>query len=218
MRQASIPILACLSPTHKGDYTLKSGEIIGIAALFAILLGIAMSALGPGTRGNNAWQYLANGNGTTSQVPATGPSIVGGPSLSAAKIDTILSNAGSPAAGTGNIFVLNSATYNIDNAVALAFMHHESSYGTRGIAVQTHSLGNIRCTDGYSCIGGFRAYPSWAEGIADWYRLISGPAYVGGGLTTVAQIIPKYAPSSDNNDESGYIANVQADVNAWRTS
>ena len=195
---------------------MKQGELIGIAAVAAVVVLFAMSLAGPGTRIGNGWQYLTNGN-QQGQAPATGPSIVGGPSLSAAKIDSILAAAGSPARGLGYEFTLDSATYDIDSAYALGFYHHESSFGTSGIAVQTHSLGNIRCSDGYSCIGGFRAYPSWQAGIDDWFKLISGPAYVGGGLTTLSQIIPKYAPASEN-DPSAYIAAVQSDVTNWRQS
>src|SRR5947209_6662330 len=78
---------------------------------------------------------------------ATGSSIVGGPSLSAAKVDQILCSANSPACGTGNVFTLDSAEYNIDDAFAAGVFKHESNYGTSGIATQTHSLGNIRCSD-----------------------------------------------------------------------
>jgi hypothetical protein len=160
---------------------------------------------------------LAGGGLHISQPPAAGSSVVGGPSLSASKIDSILSSAGSPAAGTGSTFTLDSAQYNIDDAVALAFFHHESSYGEAGMASQTHSIGNIVCTPGYSCIGRFRSYATWSDGIDDWYKLVSGPAYAGGGLVTIPQIIPKYAPNSDNNDESAYIAAVQSDVQSWRS-
>lgn len=147
-----------------------------------------------------------------------GDSVVGGPSLSASRIDSILLNAGSPAAGLGNVFTLDSAEYNIDDAVALAFFHHESSFGLYGAAARTHSLGNIICTPGYSCIGRFRSYPSWEEGITDWYKLMSSSAYVGGGLTTLSQIIPKYAPASDGNSEASYIQSVQSDVQSWKSS
>jgi len=195
---------------------MKQTELLGAAAVVAILLGILLTAIGPGSRTGQGWQYLTNGS--SSQAPATGSSVVGGPSLSAAKIDAILSNAGSTAKGTGATFVLDSAQYDIDDSVAMAFFHHESGYGTSGAAVQTHSIGNIVCTDGYSCIGRFRSYPSWQAGIDDWYRLISGPAYVSGGLSTVEAIVPKYAPSSDNNDPSSYIAAVESDVSTWRAS
>jgi len=198
--------------------TKSSAGLLGIIAVAAIVLFIVMAAAGPGSRFSNGWNSLTTGNGTTSQIPATGPSIVGGPSLSASKIDTILTNAGSPAAGIGSTFVYDSAQYNIDDSVALAFFKHESSFGLKGAAVDTHSIGNINCTPGYTCIGRFRSYSSWDAGIDDWYRLISGPAYAGSGLTTLSQIIPKYAPASDGNSEASYIQSVQSDVASWRAA
>jgi len=185
----------------------------GVTFFVMALIGLVLACVYIESQGGNPF---ASAHSPVSQG-AAGNSIIGGPSLSAAKIDSILSSAGSPAAGTGATFVYDSAQYDIDDAIALAFMHHESSYGTSGIAVQTHSLGNIRCTDGYSCIGGFRAYGSWQDGITDWYKLMASPVYVGGGLTTLSQIIPKYAPASEN-DPSAYIAAVESDVSTWRAA
>ncbi len=148
---------------------------------------------------------------------ASGASVVGGPSLSAQKVDAILSRAGSPASGTGQTFYNDSLTYSIDDVYALAFFKHESTFGLYGAARETLGIGNINCTAGYACIGRFRSYGSWQAGIDDWYRLISGPAYAGGGLTTLSQIIPKYAPSSENSPVD-YIAAVQADVTSWRSA
>jgi len=195
---------------------MKTRELLAYAAVFAIIIGLAMAVAGPGTDLGNAWKDYTGS--TSNQVPAAGSSVVGGPSISAAKIDAILLSAGSPAAGSGQTFYQDSITYNIDNAYALALFHHESSYGTAGAATQTRSIGNIICTPGYSCIGRFRSYSSWSEGITDWYKLISGPEYAGGGLVTLDQIIPKYAPSSDGNSPASYIAAVQADVQAWRAA
>lgn len=199
--------------TNKKDM----GGFIAIVAVAIIVLGIVMSVAGPGSRFGSAWSYLTSGN-SASQAPATGSSIVGGPSLSAAKIDTILANAGSPAQGSGQTFYNDSLTYGIDDIYALAWFHHESSFGTQGAATQTLNMGNIVCSDGYSCIGRFRAYPSWQAGIDDWYQLIKN-VYVGKwGCTTVESIIPHYAPSNDGNSESGYIASVESDVQAWRAA
>jgi len=204
-------------------HAVNHGPSIGIAAVIMIVILIVMAVAGPDSKIGKGWQYLIGGDTTSSSAPvsvppATGTSVVGGPSLSAQKIDSILCGAGSPACGDGNIFYNDSSNYNIDDAYALGFFHHESSFGTAGAATQTRNVGNIVCTAGYSCIGRFRAYSSWAEGIDDWYRLIAGPAYVGGGLTTLNQIIPKYAPSSDNNSPDSYIAAVESDVQAWRAS
>jgi hypothetical protein len=66
--------------------------------------------------------------------PSSGTSVVGGPSLSAAFVNQVLANAGSPAAGQGDTFYAMSVKYNIDDAWAMAFYRHESSYGTQGVA------------------------------------------------------------------------------------
>ena len=107
--------------------------------------------------------------------------------------------------------------YGIDPVYELAFFHHESTFGLRGVARNTHSIGNIRCTQGYTCdaSGGYRSYPSYMAGIVDWYQLITY-SYIPHGLTTVESIIPVYAPNADNNDEGAYITSVNRDVAMWR--
>ncbi len=196
---------------------MESGKFIAFSAVFAIVLGIVIYATGPGSKINNAWNYLTSGNTAQHSIsaPAQGSSVVGSPSLTSAKIDSILCNAGSPACGTGQTFYNDSVQYGIDSAYALAFFHHESGYGTSGAAVDTHNMGNIVCTEGYSCIGRFRAYPSWSAGIDDWYQLIKN-VYISQGHTTIESIIPIYAPASDNNDCSAYISAVETDVQNWK--
>lgn len=204
------------------------GEVIGGLLVLAIILYVVMSTVGPGTKVGNGWQYLINGKlydqnspKQSYQPPATGTggsSVVGSPSLSAQQIDKILCNAGSPACGSGQTFYADGMQYGIDPAYALSFFHHESSFGTQGAATQTHSIGNIVCTPGYDCIGRFRAYSSWADGVHDWFRLIKNLYVDKWNCSTVEQIIPHYAPSSDNNNEAGYIAAVNSDVTAWRQS
>jgi hypothetical protein len=200
------------------------GQFIGICAVAAIAILFAMAVAGPGTRLSNAWQELSgdssNTINTTNQqaLPATGMSVVGGPSLSAARIDQILSNAGSPAAGSGQDLYNLGVQYNIDPAFALAVFHHESNYGRAGMAASTRSLGNLRCISSAACWNGYAAFSSWQDGYAAFYRLISGPYYVGSGLNTIASIIPKYAPSSDGNNPFAYIAAVESDMQSWRAA
>ncbi len=143
-------------------------------------------------------------------------SVEGKPTLSAALVDKVLAAAGSQAAGTGQALYDLSVKYGIDDAYALAFFEHESTFGTGGVARATLSLGNIRCSDGYQCIEGYRAYSSWVEGYADWYRLIRNLYISQWHLSTVEQIVPKYAPSSDGNNVAGYIAAVEKAVSTWR--
>ncbi len=142
-------------------------------------------------------------------------SVEGKPTLSAAFVDKVLTAASSKAAGTGQALYDLSVKYGIDDAYALAFFQHESTFGTGGVARATFSLGNIRCSEGYRCIEGYRAYSSWVQGYADWYRLIR-TLYIGEWhLSTVEQIVPKYAPASEN-DVAGYIAAVEKAVQSWR--
>ena len=146
------------------------------------------------------------------------------PSISADFINLVLAAGHSPAAGTGEALYNLGVQYGIDPAYALAFFLHESSLGKTGVANATQSLGNIRCSNGYRCIDGFRAYQTWPDGYRDWYRLILY-GYVQGQITiplaghkctTVEQIIPVYAPASDHNDEAAYIAAIRHAVQTWR--
>lgn len=146
------------------------------------------------------------------------------PSLTPAEIDRILAAYGSPATGSGQAWYNLGIKYGIDPAFAVAFFIHESSAGTNpnwaGIKPDgstTHNVGNIICA-GYSrCYGRFRDYPSWEAGIDDWYRLIDVEYIQGRGHRTVADVIPVYAPSFEN-DVQGYINAVTRLVDGWRTN
>ncbi|HNP70031.1 MAG TPA: glucosaminidase domain-containing protein [Kouleothrix sp.] len=155
-------------------------------------------------------------------IPAGEHSLLGTPSISAQFIDQVLAHYGSPAQGTGAIWVEMGQRYGIDPAYALAFFIHESSAGTNpgwaGLKPgggSTHNVGNIICAGYATCFGRFRDYASWDEGIEDWYKLIA-TEYVGNrGTATIEQIIPIYAPSFEN-DVGNYVATVVDLANAWR--
>jgi hypothetical protein len=148
-------------------------------------------------------------------------SVMGKPSLNVAKIEAVLRQYRSPAIGSGQAMYDLGLKYGIDPAFALAFFIHESSAGTKGVAIETKSIGNIRCTPGYECYqtqgnGAFRKYSSWESGIEDWYKLIK-ELYIGKwGLTTVEQILPVYAPVGDKNNPSAYAQHVNKLVTVWR--
>lgn len=156
-------------------------------------------------------------------ISPDGLNIVGPPTISVAHIERVLSEYHSPAVGHGQEIYDLGIKYDINPAITLAFFIHESSAGTNphwaGLkpdGSSTYNIGNIVCTPGYQCYGRFRDYGSWSEGIEDWYKLIKD-LYVGEwGRTTVDQIIPKYAPASDNNDETAYINGVKQLVNQWQ--
>lgn len=141
----------------------------------------------------------------------------GAPTISANFINTVLDYYHSPAAGKGQALYDDGVAYDIDPAYALAFFMQESTLGTEGVAKITHSLGNIRATQGYPQYDGYRKYATWEDGFENWYKLISQQYINAWRLKTIDQIIPVYAPNSDNNNEQQYIAAVKSMVNSWRS-
>lgn len=137
------------------------------------------------------------------------------PSVTAQQIDDVLRQYNSPAVGSGKDFVALGQQYGIDPAYALAFFIHESSAGTKGVAIETRGIGNIICTPGYQCADGFRSYADWHSAIEDWYKLLD-TEYIPNGRTTVDTVLPVYCPVSDGCDPAGYAATVQTLVRQWR--
>jgi Mannosyl-glycoprotein endo-beta-N-acetylglucosaminidase len=148
-------------------------------------------------------------------VPGAMHTVYGQPSITASFIDHVLCAASSPACGTGQALYDSGKLTGIDPAYALAFFWHESQFGKYGVARTNKGIGNIRCTSGYSCLYGFRMYPTWQAGYVDWYGLI---AWYGTALHkwAIETIVPTYAPPGDNNDTPAYIQSVLASVTAWR--
>ncbi len=187
-----------------------------VTLLLALVLLLALSYFGNTGHVPSSSAAPATPAGSLAPGVASSSSILGRPSLSVAFVNRVLSAYHSPAAGLGSVLYADSLTYGIDDAYPLAFFLHESSMGNAGMATSTHSLGNIRCTPGWSCIGGYRSYPTWAAGFHDWFHLMISE-YLPRHLSTVPTIIPVYAPSADHNDEHAYIAAVLSAVSAWRT-
>lgn len=133
------------------------------------------------------------------------------PSVSVDFINQVLSTYHSPAQGQGQALYDLGIKYGIDPTFALAFFGHESTLGTKGEATQSLSLGNLRCIGkGYedlqpSCRDNYAWFPSWRNGFEAFYRLIASDLYVGAGLVTPDQIVPRWAPPSDGNNDQAYI-------------
>ena len=140
------------------------------------------------------------------------------PSVDAATIRAILQRYNSPAVGAADAMYTLGIEYGIDPAFCLAFFINESTAGTAGVARTTKSVGNIRTTPGYVDYQGYRKYESWEQGIEDWYKLIRDLYIADWDLTTVDQIIPVYAPSSDGNNPDHYINTVKKLVTSWRAA
>jgi hypothetical protein len=150
------------------------------------------------------------------QASSTSYEVTGAPSISTDFINQVLADYASPAAGTGQALYDLGVQYGIDPAYALAFFQHESTFGKYGMATVTLSLGNIRCTAAYACYQGFATFSSWQASYEAWYRLIRDLYVNTWHLATVAAIIPKYAPGSDHNTPTAYIAAIEHAVDTWR--
>lgn len=180
----------------------------------------------------NAYNIWENSNGpiaAKTPIPTSpGPySVLGKPTISADFINKVLATYHSPTAGMGQDLYNLGIKYGIDPVYPLAFFMHESLFGTTGEARATLSLGNSRCipdrpcinTAGTTCQQGQSCYAkmySWQDGFEQWYKLIRNLYVAQWGLVTVDQIIPVYAPSSDHNNVTGYIAALKHTIDTWR--
>ncbi len=183
------------------------------AQVFPIQVGGTLGAV-------NAW---TNSNGPIAlQTPIPshiGPySVVGHNSLSVAFMNSVLAYYHSPAAGKAQALYNDGVKYGLDSAYALAFFMHESSFGTTGVARVTLSLSNMRCVPEYRCLnenGGYAIFDTWEQSFEAWFKLIRNLYVAYWGRITVDQIIPKYAPNSDHNNEAGYIASLKHTIDLW---
>ncbi len=162
------------------------------------------------------WQQSQPQPSAVAIPTSSGPyTVLGKPTISAEFINRVLATYNSPAAGKGQALYDMGVKYGIDPAFALAFFMHESSFGTQGEARVSLSLGNLRCIPNYKCQDGYAWFSSWEDGFQAWYELIRNLYISQWGLTTVSQIIPTYAPTSDNNDEAAYIAALKHAIDTW---
>ncbi len=137
------------------------------------------------------------------------------PTLGADFLNSVLHLYHSPADGKGQELYDLGIQYGIDPAFALAFFMHESTFGTKGEASQSLSLGNIRCIPKYQCRDHFAWFDTWEDGFQEWYKLLQNLYINQWGLTTVDQIIPVYAPTADHNNETAYIGSLKHALDTW---
>ena len=219
------PFIMCLVVIVLGSLVLISAALFqrpGASQLvndtsvrsYAIQVGGSVDAF-------NTWE---NSNGPiTAETPVpvhTGPySVLGKPTITADFINQVLASYNSPAAGKGQALYDLGVKYGIDPVFALAFFMHESLFGTTGEARATLSLGNLRCIPTRPCIdqnrGGYTQMYSWVDGFEQFYKLIRNLYVAQWGRVTVDQIIPKYAPNSDGNNEQEYIATLKHEIDTW---
>lgn len=172
-------------------------------------------------------EFLKHWRGYVALATPSPYSIVGKPTLTPARINTILSAYHSPLSGRGQDIYTTTIKYGIDPALAMGFYLHESSMGTQGEAATTNSWGNLRCVSDAACINTQRqpcqpgqscyaAFPNGIAGLNRWCVLLMSNLYVGDGRVIVDDIIDRYAPSGDNNNVGGYIWNLKKSTDTWR--
>lgn len=196
-----------------------------IVPVSVLCIAIILLASAPSRLVISGYSGVSSAKSQSSAPPAAPSgehSLLGKPTISADVIDAVLAKYGSPAAGTGRTWIEMGERYGIDPAYALAFFIQESSAGTnprwdgmKADGSTTHNIGNISCAGYPRCLGRWRDYGSWQEGIEDWYRLIADEYVRGRGVSTIEQIIPIYAPSFEN-DVNAYIQTVVTLVDKWR--
>jgi hypothetical protein len=205
-------------------YTVMVTFGIGFCIWFTIVTW-PMNPLGAFMQSHSQWQTMFRGSRVEAVSPSDSSSVIGPPTITADFINRVFTAYGSPAAGTGQTLYDDGIASGIDPVYALAFFLHEDSFGKTGWGAVNHSLGNSRCSGWPTCQGGYRFYATWEAGYHDWYNLILygyvkgqvTDSIVGHPCTTIAQIIPVYAPSSDGNNEAAYIAAVEHAVTVWRS-
>jgi len=146
--------------------------------------------------------------------------LVGPPSIDLRTFQSILTAAGSPAAGEAPGIYTAAMRYGVDPAVLLAIAQHESSFGKAGIAVGRHNLFGSRYYAGTAAFGatnrgGWAAFPTYTASAAYTASLLASKSYAGAGLT--ARTFPnRYAPASDGNKPAAYGASIVNAINRWR--
>ena len=110
------------------------------------------------------------------------------------QIDAYLSGRGSPMVGEGVSFIRAGKKYGVDPRLLVGMAVIESSAG-KALA---HPFNPFNWGHHSN-----KQYGSWEESIMDVARGMRR-GYIDKGLVTPAQIVSKYAPGSDNNDEGNW--------------
>jgi hypothetical protein len=148
------------------------------------------------------------------------------PDMSRDAFVRVLSDATSPAASEAGAMYNAIVSNRVSPAFCAAIFHHESGWGKLGICAEwkTKSPGNTRSSrTGKGVVlqipgrGPFVRYDTWADGADDQSFRLTDETYVyhQEGRRTIAQIITRFAPASDNNVPEAYIRAVVADMNRW---
>ena len=138
----------------------------------------------------------------------------GAPTITPDKINQILKEYHSPAAGMGQYIYDEGIKHGINPAMALAFYAVESSCGTKGLAVQNKSWGNVRGQGPH----GYKPYDSIKESLDHWYKMIDNLYLNKFHADKIGKVVSHYAPNSDGNNESVYVHALGSLVRKWSTA
>ena len=155
------------------------------------------------------WQ-VQQGSSASRAFPAipTDVGVVGPPSLSAATVNAIFAQIGSPMAGTGTTVETLSRQYRIDDAFALSVWYTETNDGEAGVGSADRNPGSVRGSPGYpSAWDGYTIYPSYTAAIINWFSILNG-RYISSGLTTVYSIARPYVGTSSYPLWAGKVINL----------
>jgi len=201
---------------RSGSFKWGWGWLLGLLGV-GMVLGLVLLFF------NSSYRTDSQTSGADSSLKTSSDSYnpLGPPTISLNTFRGFLQELDSPALSEAEQMFKVCLEEGADPALALAFFEHESGGGKAGVAVITRSLGNIRCSAGYSCYvtpgnGSFRQYSTWTESARDWARLLQ---YYRTKLklVTLEQIIPVYAPANDHNNEVGYVLAVKNRVDNLRS-
>jgi hypothetical protein len=144
-------------------------------------------------------------------LPDSQLTLSGAPTITPEKINQILQQYHSPAAGMGQYIYDEGVKHGINPAMALAFYVMESNAGTRGLAVKNHSWGNVR---GHGYLG-YKPFDNIKDSLDHWYDMMKNKYQGQFHADKLGQIIPHYAPNKDGNNEAAYIGGVGRLVRQW---
>jgi|GEM_PF-1992190 len=154
---------------------------------------------------------------TPTPIPPPPPTglIARSPTVTIPEIERVLGRVNSPILPYAGDVYAYGLQYGIDPVFALAFWMKESREASDGsVAAVDHNPGYTEGLASDQRCGRWACWPTWPEGIAGWFHYMR-VFFVNRGLDTVEQILPIYAPSSENNT-SGYIVFVLHWAAVWR--
>lgn len=142
-----------------------------------------------------------------------------GDSITEETFRIVLERAKSPAYAEADRILSILERWRADRGIALAFFAYESSFGRRGVAVETKNWGNLR--RGRRMIRRtnhpFAVYANWSDSVEDWCELLSVVYCQRLKLCTLREILQRYAPSSDGNQPRRYADTVVRLVRMWQS-